>query len=302
MTTAADDSAVEAAFEAVLAGRAAPEGAAGLAAFTEAVRETATRQGRPNAALAELLATGLLADQSSSPARAARSAGAPSPVRRRRRFTMLIPALIAKLLSAGAVAQAATGAGVALVAFTGAGAAGVLPDPVQETFSSVVGTASTEQTVPAEDTTPATATPESTPAEDPADATAVVGDNGELTLDRWEDGPLPGQSFGDWVSEGARHGFTDGDTISDWAHELEDKQHDGNWNDDDQRDEGRRHGTTAPAAPTPTAPTSGAEHQHSEAPEAEEADHGSHGGQRDGVQGSWDKGSGDTRDNGRGDD
>ena len=38
MTTAADDSAVEDAFEALLAGRPAPHGAAGLAAFTEAVR------------------------------------------------------------------------------------------------------------------------------------------------------------------------------------------------------------------------------------------------------------------------
>ena len=75
MTTAADDSAVEDAFEALLAGRPVPEGAAGLAAFTEAVRTSATRQGRPNAALAELLATGLLADQSSPSVRTATSAG-----------------------------------------------------------------------------------------------------------------------------------------------------------------------------------------------------------------------------------
>src|SRR4029453_14809885 len=80
MTTAADDSAVEDAFEALLAGRPAPEGAAGLAAFTMAVRTRATRPGRPNAALAELLATGLLTDQSSPSARTARTAGSP-PVR-----------------------------------------------------------------------------------------------------------------------------------------------------------------------------------------------------------------------------
>ena len=118
MTTAADDSAVEDAFEAILAGRPVPEGAAGLAAFTGAVRTSATAPGRPNAALAELLATGLLTDQSSPSIRTARSAGsaaraAASRVRIRRRPAMIFPALIAKFLSAGAVAQAATGAAVA---------------------------------------------------------------------------------------------------------------------------------------------------------------------------------------------
>ena len=142
MTTAADDSAVEDAFEALLAGRPAPRGAAGLAAFTEAVRDSATSPGRPNAALAELLATGLLVDQSSPSARTARSAGAPpsraSRNRIRRRFAVFFPALLAKLLSAGAVAQAATGATVVVVAFAGAGAVGVLPGPVQDTFTSIV--------------------------------------------------------------------------------------------------------------------------------------------------------------------
>ena len=41
MTTAADDSAAEDAFEAILAGRPVPERAAGLAAFTGAVRASA---------------------------------------------------------------------------------------------------------------------------------------------------------------------------------------------------------------------------------------------------------------------
>jgi hypothetical protein len=307
MTTAADDTSAEDAFEAVLAGRPVSEGAAGLAAFAEAVRATATVPGRPNAALAELLATGRLTDQSSPSARTAQSAGrSPQPrrsrVRRRRRFAMIFPALLAKFLSAGAVAQAASGAGVALVAFTGAGAAGVLPDPIQETFSSVVSSETIQQTAPAEDMTPATATPESTPAEDPAAETPEVGDNGELTRDKWEDGPLPGQSFGDWVSEGARHGFTDGDTISDWAHEFHENRrdgnwHDGSWNDDHQGDEDRRNGTTAPAAPTP-----GAGYQPSEAPEVEDSGHGSHSGQHDGVEGGWGHGSGDARGSGGGGD
>ena len=159
MTTAADDTAVEDAFEAFLAGRPAPEGGRQLelAAFAEAVRATATLPGRPNAALAELLATGLLTDQSSPSTRTAPSAGTPpsraSRIRRRRRFAVFFPALIAKFLSAGAVAQAATGAGVVLVAFTGAGAAGVLPDPVQDTFTSVVGSETDDETTVPEDTT-----------------------------------------------------------------------------------------------------------------------------------------------------
>ncbi len=122
MTTPADDLATEAAFEAFLVGRVVPEQAAstfdGVAAFAGAVRASATQPGRPNAALAELLATGLLTDQSSPSTRTAGAAG-PTPSRRarvrRRRFAMFFPALLAKLLSAGAVAQAATGAGVVLV-------------------------------------------------------------------------------------------------------------------------------------------------------------------------------------------
>jgi hypothetical protein len=137
MTTAADDravdDAVEEAFEAYLVGRPVADDGAGVAAFATAVRSAAIEPGRPNAALAELLSTGLLVDQSAPSPRTA-------PSRRRRRLAMFFPALLAKLLSAGAVAQAATGAGVAVVIVASAGAAGVLPDPVQETFSSIVGT------------------------------------------------------------------------------------------------------------------------------------------------------------------
>ena len=51
---------------------------------------------------------------------------------------MFFPALLAKFLSAGVVAQACSGAGIALVAFTGAGATGLLGDDVQTTITSVV--------------------------------------------------------------------------------------------------------------------------------------------------------------------
>ena len=129
MTTAADDSAVEEAFEAFLAGKPVPETGATLAAFAGAVRATATQPGRPNAALAELLATGLLVDQPPLSARTAK---------RRRRRMWFFTAIFAKIASAGAIAQAATGAGIVLVGFTGVGAAGALPTPIQHGFTAVV--------------------------------------------------------------------------------------------------------------------------------------------------------------------
>ena len=213
MTTAADDSAVEGAFEALLAGRPVPEGAAGLAAFTGAVRASATRPGRPNAALAELLATGLLSDQSSPSARTARSAGAPpsrrdTRIRNRRRFAMFFPALIAKLLTAGAAAQAATGATVVVVvAFAGAGAVGVLPGPAQDTYSSivseeeVVGDEAPVDEAPLDETpvdeVPIAETPLEVPAEEP------VVDEATTAVQEWMAQPVDG-AFGAWVTQ-ARH-------------------------------------------------------------------------------------------------
>jgi hypothetical protein len=235
MTTAADDAADELAFEAFLAGRPVPDEADGafpaVAAFSDAVRATATQPGRPSAALAELLATGLLTDQSSPSLRAAPSAGSSlrrSRVRRRRRFAMFFPALLAKFLSAGAVAQAASGAGIALVAFTGAGVVGVLPGPVQDTFSSVVGsnTAAADTTLPADPTgtedTTGTAADDSTGStgvEDPAVVTPETPAPTALTLEEWKKGPdaTTDQAFGDWVSSGARLGYVDGATVSKYA-------------------------------------------------------------------------------------
>jgi hypothetical protein len=258
MTTAADDSAVEDAFEALLVGRPVPEGAAGLAAFTEAVRASATLPGRPNAALAELLATGLLTDQSSPSVRTARSAGSapeglPFRVRIRRRTTMIFPVLLAKFLSAGALAQAATGATVAVVAFTGVGAVGALPDPVQDTFATVVS-----DITPLEPPTSGQSTeggaPEGTDAEDldttdenlgtsdedlettdeetgttdettePIEDAAAV----EASVKAWAlTGPAADEPFGAWVSKGSNdahvkdwlraHGMTFGNVVSAWA-------------------------------------------------------------------------------------
>ena len=125
---------------------------------------------------------------------------------------MFFPVLLAKFLSAGAVAQAATGAGVVLVAVTGAGAAGVLPDPLQDTVATAVetvtpldldggdevvgevvdgdGTGSDAGTVP---TGVATTTVPAEPTEAPFDAAV------------WAEGPAVGESFGSWVSAGAHN-------------------------------------------------------------------------------------------------
>ena len=239
MTTAADDSAVEDAFEALLSGRPVPEGAAGLAAFTEAVRTSAIRQGRPNAALAELLATGLLTDQSSPSVRTARSAGsAPerrSRVRTRRRPAMIFTALLAKFLSAGAVAQAATGATVAVVAFTGVGAVGALPDPVQDTFATVVSEITPIEPPTSEEPTEVTTeevVPEETVAEevgttDEITEDVVVTDDLEAQVKAWAlEGPADGQSISAWASEGSKadvkswlraRGMNYGNVVSAWA-------------------------------------------------------------------------------------
>ena len=76
MTTAADDSAVEDAFEALLAGRPVPAEAALLAAFTDAVRADAKNPGRPSPQLAQLLVGGLPSAGSAGPV-----AAGPSPIR-----------------------------------------------------------------------------------------------------------------------------------------------------------------------------------------------------------------------------
>jgi hypothetical protein len=279
MTTAADDSTVEDAFGAYLAGRPVPDEAAGLAAFVGAVRETATRPGRPNAALAELLATGLLTDQPSPSTWTARSAGSPpsrraSRIRRRRRFAMLFPALLAKLLSAGAVAQAATGAGIVVVAFTGAGAAGILPAPVQDTFSSIAGTDTSDGTTPTEDAATETEAPatetEAPEVEQPAAPTPKADAAAGLTLEEWQQGPAPDQPFGSWVSAGARQGYVDGPTVREWAH---------------KRNEERRDGSTETTAPSSDEPV--ARDEDSATPDSPEVEveSGGHGGGNQGGRG-----------------
>jgi uncharacterized membrane protein YgcG len=222
MTTAADDASVEEAFEAFLAGRPVPEQGASLVAFAGAVRSSASAPGRPNAALADLLANGLLTDQPGTSERTA--------PRTRRRLAMFFPALIAKIAAAGAIAQAAAGAGIVVVAFTGAGVAGALPDSVQHGFATVASTVGIQvedpqQTDDAVPTTPSTPAPDGTEVDGSDETPAAGGDSDapaaddDYTFEDWKAGPEDGESFGDWVSKGARHGYADGAIISQKAHE-----------------------------------------------------------------------------------
>ncbi|TFV61838.1 hypothetical protein E4P41_09175 [Geodermatophilus sp. DF01-2] len=246
MTTPADATAAEEAFEACLAGRPLPDGASGLAAFTDAVRASATAPGRPNAALAELLATGLLAPIQ-EPSRGTDGRPARSS---RKRHRMFLPALVVKFASAGAVAKATAGAGVALVAFTGAASADVLPEPVQTTVEEVAdlvvpgGEAASQPVVepapedPAVDggtapDVPVTGgdTPEVPGTEDATDvpatetpATDAPATDAPPTAEQWQQGPAEGQSFGGWVSEGAQAGLVDGRTVSEQARERNEQR------------------------------------------------------------------------------
>jgi hypothetical protein len=129
MTTPADVRTDEEAFAACLAGRPVPAGAQGLAAFTDAVRASATEPGRPNAALAELLATGLLVP-TQEPSRG--TAGRPARTSRKRPH-VLISTLTAKFAAAGAVAKAACATGAVAVALTGTATTVALATPDEPT-------------------------------------------------------------------------------------------------------------------------------------------------------------------------
>jgi hypothetical protein len=228
MTTPADDTAVEEAFEAYLAGRSVPPGQVRLGSFADAVRASATEPGRPNAALAELLATGLLQDQ---PGPAARPARRP----RRRRTRVLASALFAKIASAGLAAKAATAVGVTVVGLTTAGFTGSL-GPAQHGFATLVDHA-----------TPFTA-PDQTSATDPQpstdDETVPTPTETAPTPTEPSESPTPDavSGTGDEAdqTDGTAHPSNYGGQVSDWAH---------------QKNSDRKSGaTTVPAKPTKAEP------------------------------------------------
>ncbi|TQN35674.1 hypothetical protein FHU33_4902 [Blastococcus colisei] len=196
------------AFEAYLAGRLVPAEAAPLALFADSVREMSARPGRPSAGLAELLVTGLLTgsvDGSTEPAPTARGAAAtalPGRSRRRSRMFTVLAAGLAKFASAGAVAHATAGVGVALAGVTSAGAAGVLPAPIQDGVATTIeavtpfelpDSADDRASLPEQAGVPETGAPDELPG--PADIPA-------------------GPDFGTSVSDDAQDGGVDGGQVS----------------------------------------------------------------------------------------
>lgn len=244
MTPATDDDALEAAFEAVLAGRRVAPAAEGLVAFADGVRATAARPPRPSAALADLLATGLLTDQSSAPA--------PRAVRSPRRSTRrMFLAFFAKFAAAGVAAKAAVVGGVVVVGVTTAGVTHELPSTFQNTWDHV--TSSVEPSGATATTTPAA--PTEGQLADPADTTGTAtGTATERELAGGDDptvatGPsaVParqtpsGNGMGSTVAGKVVAGSVDGERVSEMAHE---------------RNEARRSGTAASAPSTdPAGPT-----------------------------------------------
>jgi hypothetical protein len=232
------------AFERFLAGRPVPAGGAAVVAFAEEVRQVAAQPGRPSAQLAELLATGLLTDLADTSAGSVAAVPVPAaqravgrPRRRRRKMIGFLTAGLLKFASAGAIAQAATGVTVAVVGVTGAGAAGVLPGPVQSAVAGAVefltplefpGSAATEQL----NETPRPSTGADTPtgadtshadtttgagASTGTDGAAETGADPTGTSDHAGFGPSAGNEdarYGGQVSGEGRdtHGPTDADT------------------------------------------------------------------------------------------
>lgn len=153
---------------------------------------------------------------------------------------MIFPALLAKILAGGALAQAATGATVVVVAVTGAGAAGVLPGPVQDRFAAVVEVATPFEAPTSEEPTDEPPVTEE-PVEEPVDQTPVgepvvdeepveepVEEPAELTAEEWAAGPTEEHAtFGAWVSSASGNeaikaelraqGTSFGQVVSSWA-------------------------------------------------------------------------------------
>ena len=224
------------AFDAYLAGRPVPGDAAPLVSFADSVREMSARPGRPSAALAELLATGLLtgaADPSAAPVPPRREAATALPgrhTRRSRMFTVLAAA-VAKFASAGTVAHATAGVGVALVTVSSAGAAGVLPASLQDGVATTIESVtpfdlpdSTDEAVVQETVVEEPAVEETVVEEPAVEDTAVEETAVEETL---VDAPAVEEpaNFGATVREDARDGGVDGAEISERAREAHQPEH-----------------------------------------------------------------------------
>lgn len=135
----------EAAIAAILAG-GQPDSEE-LATLTELVRsirfEAASTKPQPSAELAAVLAEGLATDKGELPATAASNVTGPAPqasgLPKWRRTRAMLEIALAKLASLGLAAKVGIAGAAVAAATTGAGAAGVLPGPVQDAVSDTVG-------------------------------------------------------------------------------------------------------------------------------------------------------------------
>ncbi len=217
----------------LLRGLDTPASAGDLALFVSQVRDLATQPPRATPELAELLARGLHrapGDLVEVPAPAPdpasrRAAGQP---RRRRTVFTFLAVVMAKVTSAGAVAQAAAGVSITLVGVTTAAAAGALPTGVQDPVSTVIesvtpldvpdsGDEVAEAPAPddGDEVAETPAAGEETPAPapvDPADPTVPLDPEAPT-----EDDGAGETNFGARVSEDARDGGVDGRQISEEA-------------------------------------------------------------------------------------
>ena len=137
----------DAAAEAFLSGRPLGAGELGpLAAFADDVRAAVDGPPpAPTAAMATLLTKGISTPTGATRATLAPTAGTRGAAVSKRRKPMLISellaGLLAKLAGLGAASKAALGLGVAAASVTGAGAAGILPDPAQHAVATAVSAA-----------------------------------------------------------------------------------------------------------------------------------------------------------------
>ena len=128
------------AIEAIFTGTTREAHLADLTAFVSDVRVSAETAHSPSPALAAALAAGFSTDKGARPATAASNVHGParqvSGLPKWRKLKMKIQGLLAGLGVAGKVAL---GASLAAAATTGAGAAGILPGPVQHIVATTVG-------------------------------------------------------------------------------------------------------------------------------------------------------------------
>ena len=231
------------AFDAYLAGRPVPDEAAPLVEFADAVREMSSRPGRPSAGLVELLATGLLtgaADVPAAPVPPLREAATALPARRtgRSRMFTVLAAAIAKFASAGAVAHATAGVGVALVTVSSAGAAGVLPSSVQDGVATTIEAVtpfdfpdSTDEIVEepvVEEPVAEEPVTEETDVDEPVVEEPVTEETDvekPVTEDPATDVVEQPANFGATVSEDAKDGGVDGAQISQQARDAHQPEH-----------------------------------------------------------------------------